>query len=82
MKKLLICLVLAMAAGFCCLAALGANTFTEGEWEYAYLGDSTIEIVSYKGSAESVSVPATLANLDVVSVGKRAFSGNGQARGR
>ena len=49
------------------------ETFTSGKYEYALLDDDTVEITSYYGNAEKLTIPDTLDGRKVTSIGKLAF---------
>ena len=52
-----------------------AETKTYGDYEYTILDDVTVEINSYRGSEESVTIPSTIDGKSVTSIGDSAFSG-------
>lgn len=45
------------------------ETFTSGKYEYALLDDDTVEITSYYGNAEKLTIPDTLDGRKVTSIG-------------
>ena len=54
-----------------------SQTQQEGDFEYRFNADrSGVVIVKYTGSASSVTVPATIAELPVVEIGEGAFENN------
>ena len=50
------------------------ETFTSGDYEYALLDDGTVEITWYRGDAEELIIPDTLAGKTVTAIGDIAFS--------
>lgn len=49
----------------------GAESY--GDFEYSVLGDGTVEITKYNGSAEKVDIPAEIDGKSVASIGSNAF---------
>ena len=77
MKKWILAVLAALLLVLFCSPTLAASNYISGNWEYKYLGNGTCEIVSYKGSEDTVTVPTTLDNMAVISIGASAFSNNG-----
>ncbi len=71
MKNLLCNLVLIMAAA--ALAATSASAAVSGDYEYTDNGDGTCTITDYTGSGGTVSIPASLDGLTVITIGDYAF---------
>lgn len=73
-----ICLTIAMVLLACCFsvaAADSATEYTSGDYEYILLDDGTAEIVDYKGSASSLTVPDQLDHYTVTGIDDYAFAG-------
>ena len=54
-----------------CAVCAGAETY--GDFEYGVLGDGTVEITNYNGSAEKVDIPAEIDGKSVTRIGDSAF---------
>ena len=54
-----------------CVVCAGAETY--GDFEYGVLGDGTVEITNYNGSAEKVDIPAEIDGKSVTRIGDSAF---------
>ena len=54
-----------------CAVCAGAETY--GDFEYSVLGDGTVEITGYNGSAEKVDIPKTIDGKTVTKIGVSAF---------
>ena len=72
-KKWLLALAAFAAMAVLCVVCAGAETY--GDLEYSVLGDGTVEITDYNGSAEKVDIPAEIDGKSVTSIGDWAFSG-------
>ena len=72
LKKWLLGLVAFAAMVVLCVVCTGAETY--GDLEYSVLGDGTVEITDYNGSAEKVDIPAEIDGKSVTSIGGYAFS--------
>lgn len=75
MKKLLIAFVL---FAFCILFSAAAQeertVHVSGDYEYVLLENGTAEITSYKGKAENLTIPGSLAGYSVTAIGDGAFA--------
>ena len=71
-KKWLLALAAFAAMAVLCVVCAGAETY--GDLEYSVLGDGTVEITDYNGSAEKVDIPAEIDGKSVTSIGGYAFS--------
>ena len=58
LKKWLLGLVTFTAMVVLCVVCAGAEMY--GDLEYSVLGDGTVEITGYNGSAEKVDIPKTI----------------------
>lgn len=56
--------------------AVQNGTGSEQSYDYAVLGDGTVEITGYKGNDKNLTIPDTLANKKVSAIGKEAFFEN------
>ncbi|MGN0522316.1 MAG: leucine-rich repeat domain-containing protein, partial [Eubacterium sp.] len=62
------------------LLAKGRHNFypgdvaTSGDYKYELLENNSVEIIDYLGNAENVTIPASLDDYNVESVGRRAFA--------
>ena len=72
LKKWLLGLIAFAAMAVLCAVCAGAETY--GDLEYSVLGDGTVEITDYNGSAEKVDIPAEIDGKSVTSIGGYAFS--------
>ena len=54
-----------------CAVCAGAETY--GDFGYGVLGDGTVEITNYNGSAEKVDIPAEIDGKSVTRIGDSAF---------
>ena len=71
LKKWLLGLVTFTAMIVLCTVCAGAETY--GDFEYSVLGDGTVEITGYNGSAEKVDIPKTIDGKTVTKIGVSAF---------
>ena len=71
LKKWLLGLVTFTAMIVLCTVCAGAETY--GDFEYSVLGDGTVEITGYNGSAEKVEIPAEINGKSVTSIGIATF---------
>ena len=72
-KKWLLGLMTFAAMVVICAVCAGAETY--GDFEYGVLGDGTVEITDYNGSAEKIDIPEAIDGKSVTSIGGWAFSG-------
>lgn len=65
---------------FMLLSIIGGHDYVVNaattDYEYDVLEDGTIEIVAYTGSEEQVTIPSTIKNKKVTSIGDEAFKDN------
>ena len=84
MQVLLAALLLLMGTWFLGVRAYGEEndpqTKAAGDYEYELLDDGTAEIVRYNGSAAYLTVPETIGEYEVTSIGRFAFTGCGSLR--
>ena len=71
LKKWLLGLVTFTAMVVLCVVCAGAEMY--GDLEYSVLGDGTVEITGYNGSAEKVDIPKTIDGKTVTKIGVSAF---------
>ena len=71
LKKWLLGLVTFTAMIVLCTVCAGAEMY--GDLEYSVLGDGTVEITGYNGSAEKVEIPAEINGKSVTSIGIATF---------
>ena len=57
-------------------ADTGAETYTDGNYNYTVLSGGSAEIVKYNGTETQVTIPSTLGGKEVTSIGNDAFSRN------
>ena len=55
------------------LPAFSASAETSGDYEYTVLGDGTVEITKYNGSATELEIPSKIDEKVVTSIGNDAF---------
>ena len=72
LKKWLLGLVTFAAMVVVCAVCAGAETY--GDLEYSVLGDGTVEITDYNGSAKTIDIPKTIDGKSVTSIGGGAFA--------
>ena len=70
-KKWLLGFMTFAAMAVLCVVCAGAETY--GDFEYGVLGDGTVEITNYNGSAEKVDIPAEIDGKSVTRIGDSAF---------
>lgn len=73
MKKWWIVLALMLIL---CVGMAAAETSRDGNWEYFPVGDGTVEITGYLGSAEELVIPAEIDGSMVSRLGNACFMGN------
>lgn len=56
--------------------AFAAEALTDGDFTYEVLSDDTAQITKYNGTASTLTIPATLGEKNVSSIGNNAFIGN------
>ena len=71
LKKWLLGLIAVAVMAVLFAVAAGAVTF--GDFEYELIGDGTVAITYYNGSAEKVDIPAKIDGLSVTSIDRSAF---------
>ena len=55
---------------------VGSNDFVVNDVTYTKLSDTTCAVKSYAGTAQSLTIPATVEGFKVVEIGEGAFEGN------
>ena len=53
--------------------SISADAAVSGDYEYSILGNGTVKITKYNGSAQKLSIPAKIAGKNVTVIGKSAF---------
>ena len=70
-KKWLLGFMTFAAMAVLCVVCAGAETY--GDFEYGVLGDGTVEITNYNGSAKVVDIPEMIDGKSVTRIGDSAF---------
>ena len=71
MKKLLTGIAVFITMTVLCVFSAGAEIF--GDYNYEVLSDGTVEIVTYLGGAENLTIPSQIDGKKVTSIGSCAF---------